>query len=244
MILVTIKNTNVSLNIKLKFSFFIMLCHTYKLFKCMILKRLSRLTEEMIIDQQAGFRHGKSTTGQLLNLTQNIEDGLEQGVVTGTVCIDLSTTNYCLTRFTEWHLILSLLTSSGSCSTNRRYFVELNGQRSRWRNQKNGLPQSSVLSPVLFMIYTNDQQVLKNTRSFIYADDLCIATQDAIFKKTESTVSDEINNIGEYYAINHMRVKPKETHICNSKWGANPAIIRRTAVAPSYPTAEYVCLVW
>ena len=41
----------------------------------------------MIIDQQAGFRLGKSTTGQLLNLTQHIEDGYERDVVTGIVFV-------------------------------------------------------------------------------------------------------------------------------------------------------------
>ena len=63
-----------------------LLCLTYKLFERMILDRL------MIIDQQAGFRPEKSTTGQLLNLTQHIEDGYiyERGVVTGTVFVDLS----------------------------------------------------------------------------------------------------------------------------------------------------------
>ena len=50
-----------------------LLCHTYKLF----LNRLNPLIETMIIDQQAGFRPGKSTTGQLLNLTQHIDDGYE-----------------------------------------------------------------------------------------------------------------------------------------------------------------------
>ena len=57
-----------------------LLCHTYKLFERMILNRLNPLIETMIIDQQAGFRPGKSTTGQLLNLTQHIEDGYERGV--------------------------------------------------------------------------------------------------------------------------------------------------------------------
>ena len=67
-----------------------LLCHTYKLFKRMILNRLNPLIETMIIEQQAGFRPGKSTTGQLLNLTpQHIEDGYERGVITGTVFVDL-----------------------------------------------------------------------------------------------------------------------------------------------------------
>ena len=56
----------------------------------MLLNRLNPLIETMIIDQQAGFRPGKSTTEQLLNLTQHIEDGYERGVVTGTVFVDLS----------------------------------------------------------------------------------------------------------------------------------------------------------
>ena len=87
----------------------------------------------------------------------------------------------------------------GNMLSNRRYFVELNGQKSRWRNQKNGLPQGSVLSPVLFNIYTNDQPIHKDTRSFIYADELCIVTQDASFEKTESTLSAALDSFGDYY---------------------------------------------
>ena len=193
-----------------------MLCHTYKLFERMILNRLNPLIETMIIDQQAEFRPGKSTTGQLLNLAQHIEDGYERGVVTGTVFVDLSAAYdtishklllnkiYRMTsdiKFTDIKFTYLI----GNMLSNRRYFVELNGQKSRWRNQKNGLPPGSVLSPVLFSIYTNDQPIHKDTRSFIYADDLCIATQDASFEKTESTLSAALDSIGEYYEKNHLR---------------------------------------
>ena len=46
--------------------------------------------EPKIILQQFGFCEGKSTTGQLLNLTQRIEDGFEKRLVTGAVFVDLS----------------------------------------------------------------------------------------------------------------------------------------------------------
>ena len=157
-----------------------MLCHTYKLFERMILNRLNPLIETMIIDQQAGFRPGKSTTGQRLNLTQHIEDGYERGVVTGTVFVDLSAAydtishKLLLDKIYRMTSDIKFTDLIGNMFSNRRYFVELNGQKSRWRNQKNYLPQGSVLSHVLFNIYTNDQPIHKDTRSFIYADDLSI----------------------------------------------------------------------
>ena len=74
--------------------------------------------------------------------------------------------------------------------------------------------KGSVLSPVLFNIYTNDQPIHKDTRSFIYADDLCIATQDASFEKTESTLSAALDSIGDYYEKNHLRANPDKTQPC------------------------------
>ena len=104
----------------------------------------------------------------------------------------------------------------GNMLSNRLYFIVLNDQKSRWRNQKNGLPQGSVLSPVLFNIYTIDQPIHKDTRSLIHADDLCIATQDASFEKTESTLSAALDSIGDYYEKNHLRANPDKLNI---SWG-------------------------
>ena len=57
----------------------------------MILNRIASAMEQHLIKEQAGFRSGKSCTSQLLNLTHHIEDGLEEGVITGTAFVDLST---------------------------------------------------------------------------------------------------------------------------------------------------------
>ena len=101
------------------------LCHIYKLYERPILNRIIPTVESHLITEQAGFRPGKSCTSQPLNLTQHIEDGYPNGMITGAA------------------------------------FAE--NERSRWRKQKNGLPQGNVISPVQFNIYTNDQPIYTGT---------------------------------------------------------------------------------
>ena len=67
-----------------------LLCHTYKLYEIMILTRIAPTIEQHLIKEQAGFRPGKSCTSQLLNLTHHIEDGYQEGMITGIAFVDMS----------------------------------------------------------------------------------------------------------------------------------------------------------
>ena len=68
-----------------------------------------------------------------------------------------------------------------------------------------------VFSLQVFNIYTNDQPVHDGTRSFIYADDLCITSQFPTFSQVESTIEEELGELTEYYRNNSLCANPDKS---------------------------------
>ena len=63
--------------------------------------------------------------------------------------------------------------------------------------------------------YTNDQPIHYGTRSFIYADDLCITAQYQSFKQVEKTIEEALDNLTTYYKVISVRANPeKNTSHC------------------------------
>ena len=111
------------------------LCHTYKLYEQMILNRVTPLLKQHLIKHQAGFRPGKSCTGQLLNLTQHIEDGYQRGMITG-AAYDTVNHRILLQRLYNMAQNSQLCRVLQNMLSNRRFYVELKNERSRWRIHK------------------------------------------------------------------------------------------------------------
>ena len=181
---------------------------------------ISPMVEEQLSPDQAGFRAGRSCCSQVLNLTQYIKDGYELEKITGAVFVDLTAAYNTVSHRLLLLKVAKVIRNSSivqiiqSLLRNRLFFVEMDGKRSRWRKQKNGLPQGSVLAPMLFNIYTNDQPNFRDIRRFICAGDLCLAIQSDSFTTIERKLSEALEQLIDYYKQSFLNANPEKTQVC------------------------------
>jgi len=85
-----------------------------------------------------------------------------------------------------------------------------NGQRSRLRGLKNGVPQGSVLAPLLFNIYTSDLPATIS-RMYAYADDQAIMHADGDCLAVEGALRKDISTLGEYLQTWKLKLSTTKT---------------------------------
>jgi len=103
---------------------------------------------------------------------------------------------------------------------NRQFCAHFDNKRSKWHKQKNGLPQGSVLAPMLFNIFTSDWS-LTAARKFVYVDDMCLAAQSTDRTSIETTLTEDLSKIAEYCKahsyINYKMKKPLNGYLAGAR---------------------------
>ena len=152
-----------------------------KVFERIIFKTLYNylISHNLITKNQSGFRPGDSCSNQLLSLVHDIHTAFndKKSLEVRSVYLDMSK------AFDKvWHegLIFKLqqngiegklLVLFQNYLTNRKQRVVINGMESNWGVIKAGVPQGSVLGPLLFLVYINDlEDGIKSYVKF-FADD-------------------------------------------------------------------------
>jgi len=150
-------------------------------------------------------------------LTQDTEDSFSAKKKAGVVFVDL--TAAC---GTVWHRgltckLLQLLPDRHMVHmimemvSNRSFTLTIgNSKRSRLRCLKNGVPQGSVLAPLLFSIYMSDLPTTVS-RKYAYADDLAIVHANGDWQAVEVVLTKNVTTIGEYLQTWKLKLSTTET---------------------------------
>jgi hypothetical protein len=155
-----------------------------KVMECIVEEKLSAFFEEnnVIIEKQSGFRKSLSCETSLnLVLTQWKEE-IDQGKVVVGVFLDLKRAFATIDR----NLLFRKIEREGvrndenqwveSYLDNRMRLTSVNGKYSQPRGISLGVPQGSVLGPLMFIIYMNDiGSAIKECQYYLFADDTLLS---------------------------------------------------------------------
>jgi Reverse transcriptase (RNA-dependent DNA polymerase) len=95
--------------------------------------------------------------------------------------------------------------------TNRKQFVHVNGVDSILLNILIGVPQGSVLGPLLFLLYINDLPLCTILCALLFADDTTLYFSHKNIDVLVNTVNKEFKKVSDYFRSNKLALHPEKT---------------------------------
>ena len=167
---------------------------------------------QILSPNQHGFRENCSTMSALLSFLNYVYKNIDEGKKAMAVFVDLSKAFDCVD-----HAILLKKVECyglrGQCNKilqsyllNRKQFVQYYNKRSQEMEVNVGVPQGSVLGPLLFLLYINDIENCISTFYCAFADDMSLISCNRNFNAIVEHLQDNLFSLFKYFNANNLAI--------------------------------------
>ncbi len=172
-------------------------------------------------NQQYGFLPGRSISLQLLEVLDKWSEALDNRYSIDTIYMDFQKAfdvvphRRLIAKLSSYGFSHQIAAWIESFLTNRKQQVVVNNSKSEWTNVTSGIPQGSVLGPLLFVIFINDLPDSVISDIFLFADDTKIYR---VIKSAEdqANLQKDLDNLSEWsekWLLKFHPAKCKHMHV-------------------------------
>ena len=190
-----------------------------KIFEKVMANRLTTFleTNNLLCEEQFGFRKSHSTLHPLVHFLNNISDAKNKNKYSIAIFCDLKKAFDTV----DHQILLKKLYNLGvrgielewfrNYLKNRKQFVFVNGKNSSLLSILIGVPQGSILGPLLFLIYINDLPTCNNLKNSLFADDTMLLDSHEDLPTLVSKINLEFHKIVNYFQYNKLALHKDKT---------------------------------
>ena len=169
---------------------------------------------------QFGFRLNYSTNNALMSIVENIQTQLDNGKFAAGIFVDLkkafdTVDHEILVNKLEYYGIRGNAKEwFASYLRNRKQFVSIDNFNSSTKLICTGVPQGSVLGPLLFLIYINDlHKCVKYSKTYHFADDTNILLSNRSLETLAKRMNQDLKNLTQWLKANKLSLNVKKTEL-------------------------------
>ena len=195
-------------------------CIACKLFEHIVTSSvMSHLdNQKILLDNQHGFRRGRSCETQLTELTHDLLTSMHNGIQTDMIVMDFSKAfdkvahNKLISSLHGYGIDSTTLEWIRSFLSGRTQSVVVDGAESDTLPVTSGVPQGSVLGPAMFLVYINSLPKGVNSTVRLFADDTVIY-REISSEEDHHTVQADLDTLVQWEREFSMEFHPKKCNI-------------------------------